>query len=582
MPLDGLTLHAIVNELDAELKNARIMKIYQPDRYTILLHLRLPGRNVRLVLSADPVYPRIHTTTADRENPISPPAFCMLLRKYLEPSRILRIEQHGFDRVAVIHLEGLEFSAASGELRLILEIMGRQSNILLVNHGGIILDALKRRAPGDGAADRSLMPGERYVFPFDQGKADPREISSSELVTNLRLAAPTQPVWKILQDSVQGLSKLAAREIVFRSGLSPTALRVETDAPDWERVDKALREVVQEVLQGKTALYLGQGQEDFAAYWVYHAPFQERAESITAVVESFYTTRVETAELTQLKNTLRRALDKQLARVMKKQELQQETLREAEHAHTWRRLGELITANLHLLKPDSAAAEVVDYSDPELSTVTVQLDPTLTPIENAQAMFKKYHKAKKSLDITLEQLRKTEAERDYLLETLTHVDLATDLDVLKEIQVELEREGYLPAPPKASRRSHLPASGPDRYRLPDGTEILVGRNNRQNDLLTFKLAAPGDLWFHAQQVPGSHVVLKAAGEPTDEALLVAAVLAAQHSQVKDSAKAAVDYTYRRHVRKPSGAKPGFVIYDSFQTIIVDPQMKLPNLTKLEQ
>jgi predicted ribosome quality control (RQC) complex YloA/Tae2 family protein len=576
MPLDGLTLHAIVNELGEKLKNGRIMKIYQPDRYTILLHLRLPGKNERLVISADPMYPRIHTTS-ERENPLSPPAFCMLLRKYLEPSRILGFEQHGLDRVAILHLEGMSLPGEAGELRLILEIMGRQSNILLVNGEGVIVDALKRRAPADGPVDRILMPGEPYVFPADQGKADPRAITSAELETNLRLALPNQPLWKVLQDSLQGLSRTAAQEIVFRAGLSPTALRSESDEANWKGIEKALGEVVQEATQGKAAVYLSQGQGDFAAYRVFHQPFTDHA-SIAALVDEFYTTRTEAAELTQLRNSLRRALDKHLARVVKKAELQRETVRNAQHAHTWRRLGELITANLHRITSGSPSAEVVDYEDPELRTVEVQLDPFLTPSENAQAMFRKYTKAKKSLDITLEQLSKTEAEAEYLTEALTHVELATDVATLQEIRLELEREGYLPAPQKR-RRVEQPQARPDRYLLPDGSEILVGRNNRQNDALTFKLAAPGDMWFHAQKMPGSHVVLKAQGEPTEESILAAAVLAAKHSQGKDATKVAVDYTRRRHVKKPTGAKPGFVLYDNFQTIIVDPRASIPDLQK---
>lgn len=572
MPLDGLTLHAIVKHLDIELRNGRVMKIYQPDRYTILFHLRLPGRNEQLVVSADPVYPRIHTTNAERENPPAPPAFCMLLRKYLEPSRILKIEQRGLDRVVIIYFEGMGGSGISGELRLILEIMGRQSNVLLVNSSGVILDALKRRSPADGPVDRILMPGETYQFPSDQGKRDPRDLSSLELETNLRLALPNQAIWKVLQDSIQGLSKVAAQEIVFRAGLSPAVTRAETSDADWEKVEQALHAVVAEAIGGDTAVYITQGEGDFAAYRVFHQSFTEHR-SITALVDGFYTNRVETAELNQLRSSLRRTLEKHLARVVRKKELQRETILNAQHAHTWRKLGELITANLHRIQPGSAAVEVVDYTEPHLPTVTLQLDPALSPAENAQTMFRKYHKAKKSLDITLEQLRKTEAEKAYLTETLTHVELASDLATLYEIQLELEREGYLPKPPKPKARAQA-QSGPDRYVLADGSEIFVGRNNRQNDILTFRIAAPGDLWFHAQKTPGSHVVLKAVGVPSEESILAAAVLAARHSHAKDASKVAVDYTHRRYVRKPTGAKPGFVVYENFRTVIVDPRTQL--------
>lgn len=579
MPLDGLTLHSLVKQLDTDLKNGRIMKIYQPDRYTVVLHVRLPGHNAQLVLSADPEYPRIHTTAADRENPLSPPAFCMLLRKYLEPSRILKLEQRGLDRVVAVHLESMAFTGSAGQLQLILEIMGRQSNVVLVTGDGVILDALKRTAPQEGKSGRTLMPGEAYEFPPDQGKKDPRLTSGAEVETELRLALPQQPLWKVLQNSLQGLSRLAAQEIVSRAGLSPDALRAESGDEDWQRIAQAVQEVVAEAASGGPAYYLPLDGGDFAGYRVTHHPCREYP-NIAELVDDFYTQRVEQAELNQLRASLRRALDKHLARVVKKAELQQEALRSAEHAHTWRKLGELITANLHLIAPGSAAAEVVDYSDPALPTVTVQLDPALTPIENAQAMFKKYQKAKKSLDITREQLEKTEAEREYLEAALTYVELAEDLATLQEIQMELEREGYLKA---QKRRAAAPMQlSPERYQLPDGSEILVGRNNRQNDILTFKIAGPDDLWFHAQKMPGSHVVLRPAGEPSPEAIRAAAVLAARHSQGKEATKVPVDYTHRRYVRKPAGAKPGFVLYERYQTIMVDPQAGLPGLTKAQR
>lgn len=580
MPLDGLTLHALLDDLDQTLRNGRIMKIYQPDRRTISMNIRLPGRNETLVVSADPVYPRIHTTDADWENPISPPAFCMLLRKYLEPSRILKIEQHGFDRVAQIIFEGMAPDGSPCEYRLILEIMGRQSNILLVNEAGIILDAIIRKTPAEAAVDRILAPGEPYQFPPDHGKKDPSLISHDELHTDLRLADPNLPLWKTLQDTLQGLSKLAAEEILFRAGLDPKVLRADTDDQDWKNIIQAAQRVVGEVTQRQAGSFITAPKEDFAAYDVTLYPC-EAYPSINQLVDFFYTGRVKKADLEQAKSQLRRVLKRHLERVEKKEGLQRQTIADAEQAHTWRRLGELITANLHLISPGARSAKVVDYHDPNLAEITIELDPMLSPSENAQAMFKKYNKAKKSLDITLEQLEKTTAEKHYLEETLTHVELADSVGTLQEIKHELEREGYMKPPNKGQSRSKAaPVSEPEKFRLGDGSLILVGRNNRQNDNLTFRTAAPTDLWFHAQNIPGSHVILKAEGNPTDEAIIAAAVLAARHSKAKDSPKVPVDYTQRRHVRKPSGAKPGFVLYENFQTVIVDPHTEL-KLDKLK-
>lgn len=580
MPLDGLTLHALLSDIDQKLRNGRIMKIYQPDRHTITMNIRVPGRSETLVVSADPVYPRIHTTDADWENPVSPPAFCMLLRKYIEPSRILRIEQYGFDRVAQIVLEGMGTDGSPCEYRLILEIMGRQSNILLVNEEGVILDAIKRKTPLEAAVDRILAPGEPYEFPPDQGKKDPSLISPEELHTDLRLADPTLPLWKILQNTLQGLSKLAAQEILFRAGVDPKALRADTNDEDWGRIIAAVQDVLAEVMKRQTGSFTTIPKADFAAYDITLYPC-ETYTSIDSLIDFFYTERVQKADLEQAKSKLRRVLKRHLERVEKKEGLQRQTIADAKQAHVWRRLGELITANLHLISPGAASAKVIDYHDPNMAEITLELDPTLSPSDNAQAMFKKYNKAKKSLDITLEQLEKTEAEKHYLEETLTHVELADSVRTLQEIEQELEREGYIKAQTKGKGRSKpSPASEPEKFQTADGYIILVGRNNRQNDNLTFRRAAPTDLWFHAQKIPGSHVVLKTEGEPSAEAILTAAVLAARHSKAKDSPKVPVDYTQRRHVRKPSGAKPGFVLYESFQTVMVDPHTEL-NITKLK-
>jgi len=563
MPLDGLTLSVLTRELDLLLRNGRVAKIYQPDDTTITFQLRLQGKTEILLLSVDAIHPRIHTITEQPSNPLNPPAFCMLLRKYLEPSRLLSIEQRGFDRLCHLHFEGVNPSGQSMELTLVLELMGRHSNLYLLNDEGIILDALKR------FPDKGVMSGQPYVAPSDQGKIDPRIISEEQFESDIRLLPAPTPVWKWIAETFQGFSKVAAKEVLRRAGFDPATERRELGSSDWAKVQEAFNDLLQELSQGGTPTWYREELSDFAAYQVtgYHGEAFPDTNTLLATVLG---QKYENKALDAFKSQLRKQLTNHHRRVIKKEAIQRETLQEAEQAELYRHQGELLTASFHLIPKGVDKVEVPDYTQDGAPLVTIALDSRLSPSANVQRIFKRYTKAKASQKYASVQLQKSILERRYLEDILLQIDLADNTSILKEIQEELANTGYLRRKTKASARKVEGTSGPDRYLSDDGITILVGRNNQQNDRLTFQMSKPHHLWLHARGVPGSHVAILSEEEIPPNTLLQAAHLAAYFSQSRTSPKVPVDYTSRKHVRKIKGAGPGLVQYDHARTILVNP------------
>ncbi|MGB4034738.1 MAG: NFACT family protein [Limnochordia bacterium] len=568
MPLDGLTIKVLMDELRPRLVNSRVLKIYQPEAAALTLQLRQPGRTETLYLSADPVYPRLHTLEEQLENPAQPPSFCMLLRKYLETSRLMAIEQRGWDRIVQLRFEALDEAGRPTERSLILEIMSRQSNLYLVDAEGTIIDALKR------SPERNVMPGQAYQPPSDQGKLDPAALAPQEFIDEIRLLPVQTPIAKWLAATFQGFSKAAAQEVLRRAGLSPTALRAELEEAQWRKLRKAFADLLREIASGGSPRFYPE-LDDFAAYTLSGergVPFP----SADRLVAEVLSRRQRLSSLSEAKGALRRRLARQIKRLDNKEAIHQLALQEAERADLLRHQGELLTAYFHLIRPGAKALEVPDYTQ-DGRLITIELDPRLSPSANIQRIFKRYHKAKASEVHSTEQLAAIRAEREYLETILLQIELADTPALLREIAGELARAGYLPQTSGRSRNRSAGSPGPDRYLSPEGLTILVGRNNRQNDELTFRLTGPNHLWLHARGTPGSHVAILGEGEIPEGTLLLAAQLAAYFSAQRTSPKAEVNYTLRKYVRKPKGAKPGFVHYERAKTIIVDPTAFTPPL-----
>ncbi|NLJ79513.1 MAG: fibronectin/fibrinogen-binding protein [Firmicutes bacterium] len=563
MPLDGLTLKTLTAELDSLLRNGRVVKIFQPQKNTITLHLRSFKKTEILLISVDPNYPRIHTVTEQPQNPLQPPSFCMLLRKHLEPSRLLSIEQKGWDRIVHLNFEVLDQRGQPSQKILILEIMGRHSNLFFVDQQKTILDALKRYP------EKDILPGGKYQEPCGQGKRDPSEIREEEFINEIRLLPASAPLWKWIQNSFQGFSKTGAVEVLERANFSPRLKRGETNKEDWPRIYFAFLHLLQEISEGGTPFWHKNNGEDFTGYSLSKGKNSVLFPSVNALIARFLTARENRLRKEILANSLRRPLRRQLKKALRKEKLHKDNLKRAEQADELRLQGELLTANFHLLKKGLSSIELTDYTRECLPRIKIELDPLLSPSANVQKKFKDYHKAKNSRKFTLKELRKARRERTYLEEVLHQIEEADQDRILLEIAQEIQRQGYLPPKCKPSPKPRG-SPRPDSYISSDGIPILVGRNNRQNDYLTFRLSRPNHLWLHARKIPGSHVVIAEEGAIPESTIAEAALLAAYFSQSKNSPKVSVDYTLRKHVRKPKGAKPGFVLYERFQTIVVDP------------
>lgn len=575
MAFDGIAVSVIVAELDQHLKNGRIMKIYQIDKNTLVLHLRLLGTTTQLVISADPAHPRIHSTAKDFVNPLAPPAFCMLLRKHLEPGRIIAIEQYELERVLKIRFETYDPETGPGEKALIFELIGRQSNIILVDQHKIIVDAIYRIS--NETADRIIIPGEPYRLPDTQGKVNPYTQDEDQFFDNLRLLPANLTLTQGLMQLYQGLGPDAAREILNHAHLDPDQTKHETSLEQLNQLYTGWTSFITQI--GQPVLAKPRRKLDFFAYPLTHIEPVKSYDSFDNLLDEFFTQRIEQEAIRQKANALQRVLKTQLKRVQKKETIQRDTLKNAANAHDLQKQGEIILANLHLIVKGQATLVAADFYEQEQPLIKIQLDPLLKPVENAQAYFKKYAKAKKSEKVTARQLRNTVLERKYIAETLFHIETADSTDTLSEIEEEIRTTGYLPRKKRKTKSQQISNLGYEEFISSDGLPILLGRNNRQNDMLTFKVARAEDIWFHAQNIPGSHVVIRTnnQAEIPVKTIQEAATLAAYHSKAKTSPKVPVDYTRRKHVRKPKGAKPGFVMYQEFDSIMVDPteQENLP-------
>ena len=535
MALDAVCLSAVLEELRPTLEGGKIDKIYQPSRDEILLAVRGGGENVRLLLSASPNGPRLHLTKEVRENPAQPPMFCMLLRKHLTGARILRLEQPELERIVLLRMEATDELGDKVGRTLVLEAMGRRANLILLDGEGRILDCVRRVAGDVSTGQRAVMPGMFYRLP------EPRP----------------------------GLSPLLERELDFRSN-------GESRTESLEQKLSRPRDILDR--EGGPYLLLREGKAtDFSCLPILqYGPDTElrRREHFSKLLDEFYAGRATAEKVGQRGADLLKAVTRareRVARRVAQQELEREATRDRERK---RELGDLLTSNLYALEKGMCTVRLSDYYDPEGREVDIPLDPLLTPQQNAAKYYKEYNKAKTAERVLGEQIEKGRGELTYLDSVLESIHLAEGERDLLEIRQELTETGYLRRGDKAAKRMKT-ASKPMEFRSTAGLRISVGKNNAQNDLLTAKLAGKGDLWLHTQKIHGSHVILWTGGEAPDaKSVEEAAVLAAWFSQGREGKKVPVDYTPVKYVKKPAGARPGMVVYTTYQTAYVDPDGEL--------
>ena len=567
MPLDALCLTAVAGELRRSLLGGKIDKIYQPAREELLLCIRGRGENVRLLLSANPGHPRAHLTTRNRENPDTPPMFCMLLRKHLLGGRILELKQPPMERLLDFRLETIDELGDRVERRLVLEALGRNSNLILLDGEGRIIDCL-RRVDGDMSRQRQVLPGLFYRLPPAPDKLDPMALDGEGL--RRALDNPTgREADKLLLDTFNGLSPLIARELAFRAGGDgePLARELETLLDAVRREDFAPYLLVRE----------GKGTDVTFLPILQYGPQTEsrRQESFSQLLDGFYEEREQMERVRQRGQDLVKSVTSARDRTARKLANQEKELEATETRERQRELGDLLTSNLHAMQKGMSTFRAVDYYDPEGKQTDIPLDPLLTPQQNAAKYYRAYNKAKTARQMLALQMEKGRRELEYLNSVLENISLAEGERDLQEIRQELAETGYLRRPGKAKDRGRKVSGKPMQFRSSAVLRISVGKNNTQHDRLTTKQAYKSDLWLHTQKIHGSHVILWLEGGGADaRSLTEAAQLAAYFSQARDGKKVPVDFTPVKYVKKPAGARPGMVVYSTYQTAVVDPDPEL--------
>lgn len=572
MTLDGLTLYTCVAELKERCADAKIQKVLMPGKEEIVLQLYAAGEGtLKLVLSADAGDCAVYLTSYGKENPKTPPTFCMFLRKYLTGARIAEITQRGLDRVVIFTLETKDELLHPLTLKLIVEVMGKYSNVIVTDEHGKILDSI-RRVSIDMSSKRQILPGVRYEDP-PQTKFDPLALSQTTLTEALLTRQNTKIILHIVS-VFDGLSLQTAQEILHRAGIS-AVLTSELNEKQIGQIALTMHDFLQAAVASplpcvqfnadKTPVFFS-----CVPYETYPAESRKSFSSVNEMLDYYYSRRLTISRLKQQKDALAKTINKSYAKLMKLIGIYEATLRDADKAERLQKRADLITANIYRLKKGMQTFETVDYETGE--TVVIPLDVSRSPQETAQKLYKKIGKLKTAAAINVKKLEDARDEQDFLERALLFTENADTPEEIADIRHTLSRAGYLAAPAKG-KKEEAPPSVPLHFVSPTGYDIFVGKNDRQNEHLTMRLAEKDDIWFHAQKIPGSHVLLITKGtdlnDIDDETVVMAAELAAAHSRAKQSGKTAVDYTQRKNVKKPPAARPGKVIYDDYFTVYVD-------------
>lgn len=580
MALDGAFLACLRQELLAALPDARIDKIHQPGREELVLALRYRGGNQKLYISAGANSPRIHFTGEQPENPAQPPMFCMLLRKRLTGGRLAAIRQEGLERALYLDFDCISELGDPVRLTLAVEIMGRHSNVILVGPDGIVIDAIKRIDPATSPL-RPIVPGIRYEVPpapagrYDLSRHTPQQVT--EAVKNGKNAPLSQAILAVSQ----GLSPLTCREIAYRATAGQDTPVSEMSKGEWEKLTDCLERTRAAVTEGTRRVpYLlvkpdGTPME-FSFQPIIQYGLEARGQeqgSFSELLDAFYARRAAAERMKVRSHDLLRVLTTATERVRRKLENQRQELAASADRDTWRLYGDLINAHLHAIPAGAASAEVTNYFDENCASIVIPLDPALSAAANAQKYYKQYRKAQTAERVLTERVEAGQQELEYLDSVFDALTRATTARELEELRLELEEQGYLRR--QRGRQKPPPPLKPLQFRSEDGFLILVGRNNGDNDRLTLRTAKGSDLWLHTKNIPGSHVIVVTEGQtPPDRTVEQAAILAATHSKAADSVQVPVDYTLARYVKKPSGAKPGMVIYTDNRTAYVNPDPAL--------
>ncbi len=611
MSFDGIVVNSLAKELKNTLVGAKIDKVYQPERDEIFLKIRTRSENLKLVISASASHPMLYIAEKyEKTNPKKAPVFCMTLRKYIQNGVIVDIKQVGFERIIKISVDSYDELKEKTTKDIYVEIMGKHSNIIVVSRkDNRILDSIKR-IPLSVSRVRQILPGNEYELPPVQQKANPLEgidvvifddpkediinkNDESAIMVNdvkdtkveIENTQSNEEVFKVLYKRVLGISPLISKEICYRAGIEPKRRSSELSVEEKEKLIYELNMIFSDITKGVIYpnIIIDEKRDKLIEFSTVKLSQYKNftvipMKSVSSMIEDYYLNKEIKERIAQRASAIKKSISLKLDRTEHKIKKQLKEYEESEKADVYKVKGELITSYIYMIKQGMDKVVLNNFYD-ENKEVEISLKTNLTPSENAQKYFKKYNKLKNAKEELTKQLEINKEEKEYLENTLLAIENCENAKELKEIREELIREGYVKSG-KIPKKSNKPETSFMKYISKNGNQIIVGKNNKQNDYLTLRLADNEDYWFHTKDIPGSHVVIKCAGkEVSADEIVEAATLAAFYSKAKMSANVPVDYTMKKNVKKPSGAKPGMVIYEKNKTVYVTPSDEAVTLIK---
>ena len=568
MAFDGITVAALVQELKQNLTGGRIAKIAQPEADELLLTIKTPEGLRRLYISASASLPLIYLTTDNKPSPMTAPNFCMLLRKHIGNGRIINVSQPKLERIIHLDIEHLDEMGDLCQKKLIIEIMGKHSNIIFCDNHGMIIDSIKH-VSAQMSSVREVLPGREYFIPDTMEKLDP--LSTNEDTFSQMLSSRPMPLSKAIYTSFTGISPVVAEEICYLAGIDSFVSAKDLSKDMLIHLYRQFHYYMEQVRSEKfepVIYYDGKAPKEFSALPLSHFNNLSRKDysSISQVLDCYYSTRNTLTRIRQKSSDLRHVVQTSLERNRKKYDLQFKQLKDTENREKYKVYGELINAYGYDLAPGSKELTALNYYTNQ--NISIPLDPTLTPQENSQKYFARYNKQKRTFEALNGLIQETQDDIQYLESISSSLDIAMTEPDLAQIKEELIQSGYIRR--KNTKKKVKITSKPLHYISSDGYHMYVGKNNLQNDELTFSFANGNDWWFHAKGAPGSHVIVKTNGnELPDRTFEEAGRLAAYYSRNRGSDKVEIDYIEKKHVKKPNGAKPGFVVYYTNYSLMID-------------
>lgn len=589
MAFDGLTINCIVKELNEKLSTLKIDKISQAEKDEILLSFRGGGKNYKLLISASPAFPRIYlVNNYKKENPLKAPNFLMILRKYIQGGRIISVSQDNFDRVIYIDIDTFDELKEQKTRRLIIEIMGRHSNIILIDKESMkILDSAKR-IPISVSSFREVLPAITYKAPPAQEKLSPTSsISFEDFIKN---TYQKLPIFKVLYTVFSGISPLIAKEICFRAGINQNNQANELSPIEIERLYNSFTRIMTDIKNGvfEPCIVLDKNGStvDFSCIYLsmYDGFDIQKNEEISEICELYYDTRDIKDRLNQKSHDIRKILSNKISTLENKIQKQSQEINETISLEEYKKDADLLTAYIYMIEKGMEKIEVDDFYDETNPKKVIELDINLSPSENIQRLYKKYNKMKSRKKELALQIQNAKEELDYLYNLEISMENISDITDLEDIISEMKSQGIIKQnksdKPKKKNANEF---NPMKFISDDGYEIYVGKNNNQNDYLTIKFAKPEDMWLHTKNIAGSHAIIKSKnGQISENAIKQTAIICAFYSKAKHSQGVPVDYTIRKNVKKPNGAKPGMVIYETNSTIYVTPDENIVQSLRVKE